>query len=238
MIAVLIRISTQTVIKKGQYPSLTIEPIASLEADLEWLLVNNLPKPSYNASTQRLVAFEEITTDPHPDYSAFNQYRTGFNVVDLTEQEIQEAKKRQSESNQQSLIDKKLKEQVLSDAQSNDDTTALDNQDLFPFWLTDFDYTIDFKCQDFNNLNELKLYKCVQAHKSQSDWKPKDVPALFTVVAYPNEIPVWVQPTGAQDAYNIGDQVYYPDLNGSVYESLINANVWSPVAYTQGWQLI
>lgn len=47
--------------------------------------------------------------------------------------------------------------------------------------------------------------------------------------------PVWVQPTGSQDAYNTGDRVIY---QGSVYESKINANVWSPAGYPAGWTLI
>ena len=52
------------------------------------------------------------------------------------------------------------------------------------------------------------------------------------------EIPVWVQPTGAHDAYNKGDKVHYPSATDPVYESLIDANVYSPEAYPQGWQLV
>lgn len=47
--------------------------------------------------------------------------------------------------------------------------------------------------------------------------------------------PEFVQPTGAQDAYKKGDRVTY---NGKAYESLIDANVWNPDAYPQGWALI
>ena len=47
------------------------------------------------------------------------------------------------------------------------------------------------------------------------------------------EIPEWVQPTGAHDAYNVGDKVRY---KGKVYESTINGNVWSPEVYPQGWE--
>lgn len=46
--------------------------------------------------------------------------------------------------------------------------------------------------------------------------------------------PEWVQPTGSTDAYNTGDKVTY---NGVVYTSLIDANVWAPDAYPQGWQV-
>lgn len=47
------------------------------------------------------------------------------------------------------------------------------------------------------------------------------------------DVPDWVQPTGAHDAYQKGDKVRY---NGNVYESLIDGNVWSPDAYPAGWQ--
>lgn len=47
-----------------------------------------------------------------------------------------------------------------------------------------------------------------------------------------NEIADWVQPTGAHDAYNIGDIVRYHD---KIYSSVINGNVWAPDVYPAGW---
>lgn len=47
--------------------------------------------------------------------------------------------------------------------------------------------------------------------------------------------PEWKQPTGGHDAYKIGDRVTY---NGKVYESVIDANVWAPDAYPQGWKVV
>lgn len=79
------------------------------------------------------------------------------------------------------------------------------------------------------------LYKVVQGHTTQADWTPDLVPALFTVVAPVGVTPAWKQPTGSQDAYNIGDEVMF---EGKKYKSLINANTWSPTVYPAGWQLI
>lgn len=45
----------------------------------------------------------------------------------------------------------------------------------------------------------------------------------------------FVQPTGAHDAYAKGDKVRF---EGKVYESLIDANVYSPAAYPAGWKEI
>ena len=50
-----------------------------------------------------------------------------------------------------------------------------------------------------------------------------------------NEYPAFVQPTGAHDAYNIGDKVTY---NGHRYECTMNNNAYSPDAYPQGWKQI
>ena len=46
-------------------------------------------------------------------------------------------------------------------------------------------------------------------------------------------IPDFVQPTGAHDAYNKGDKVKF---EGKIYESLIDANTYSPSAYPAGWK--
>lgn len=46
-------------------------------------------------------------------------------------------------------------------------------------------------------------------------------------------IPDFVQPTGAHDAYKKGDKVKF---DGKIYESLIDANTYSPSAYPAGWK--
>ncbi len=80
-----------------------------------------------------------------------------------------------------------------------------------------------------------QLYEVIQAHTSQSDWTPDKVSALFTKAVPEGEIAEWTQPAGSHDAYNIGDKVLF---QGQVYESLINANVWSPAVYPAGWELV
>ena len=116
---------------------------------------------------------------------------------------------------------------------SLEDTDALDGKELFPAWASGVSYAVDDRIR-----YDGKLYRVVQAHTSQADWLPPEVPALYTEIAAPGEIPIWKQPTGAQDAYKTGDKVWYPDKSGKVYESLIDGNVWSPVDYPQGWKVI
>ena len=120
------------------------------------------------------------------------------------------------------------------------DEDALEAVELFPAWAADTAYAADQRVR-YNGSSGTPtptLYKCVQGHTSQADWEPDKTPALWTEVAKPGEIPVWRQPTGAQDAYNKGDRVHYPDADGPVYESVVDANVYSPEAYPAGWRLV
>jgi len=108
------------------------------------------------------------------------------------------------------------------------DEDALEAVELFPVWAADTAYEAAVRVRYGD-----KLYKCVQAHTSQADWTPPDTPALWTEVAEPGTIPVWVQPTGAQDAYMKGDKVHYPTKDDTVYVSTVDNNVWEPGVY--GW---
>ena len=116
-------------------------------------------------------------------------------------------------------------------AKSLDDEYALEAPEIFPGWQDAWNYSVGDRV-----FYEEKLYKCVQAHTSQSDWKPDVTPALWTEVAKPGEIPVWKQPTGAQDAYMTGDKVHYPTKDDPVYISTVDNNVWAPNVY--GWELM
>lgn len=87
-----------------------------------------------------------------------------------------------------------------------------------------------------NNVGDPQLYKVVQAHTSQADWLPSETATLYEPIGL-NEsgYPVWSKPSGAHDAYNIGDIV---DYNAKLYKSLIDGNVYSPEEYPNGWEVI
>lgn len=99
---------------------------------------------------------------------------------------------------------------------------------MYPEWEVDISYAAGERIK-YNS----KLYRCVQAHTSQEGWEPSVTPALWTRTAQEGEIPEWIQPTGAQDAYNKGDKVTH---NGSTWESDVDANVWEPGIY--GWTTV
>ena len=127
----------------------------------------------------------------------------------------------------------KIREMIEKASASLPDADAIEAAELFPAWAIGVAYSVGERVQ-----YDGKLYKVVQAHTSQADWTPDKTPGLFAEVAAPGEIPVWKQPTGAQDAYNKGNKVWYPDVNTTVYESVIDSNVWSPNDYPQGWKVV
>ena len=118
-----------------------------------------------------------------------------------------------------------LRQLIESLAVTLDDETALNGVELFPQWKTATAYEVGNRVQ-----HNGKLYKCVQAHTSQTAWTPDIVPALWVEVSL-DEYPEWKQPTGAHDAYNIGDKCSY---NGKHYICATNGNVYAPDVY--GWE--
>ena len=122
---------------------------------------------------------------------------------------------------------KQLRQLIEQLAVMLEDETALTGVELFPMWTIGRAYAVDDRVQHGGT-----LYKCVQAHTSQADWTPDATPALWVVVSI-DEYPEWVQPTGAHDAYNIGDKVTH---NGKTWVSDVDNNVWEPGVY--GWKCI
>lgn len=57
------------------------------------------------------------------------------------------------------------------------DADAAKNPMLFLPWETDTKYAVGDRRR-----HDGKVYKCLQAHTSQADWEPSDVPALWVVV--------------------------------------------------------
>lgn len=72
------------------------------------------------------------------------------------------------------------------------------------------------------------IYKVLQDHTSQGEWTPDAAPSLFTKVLIPDPdtIPEWEQPDST-NGYSTGDKVTH---NGTIWESLVDNNVWEPGA--------
>ena len=116
---------------------------------------------------------------------------------------------------------------TLAENGTIDEITATEHTELFSQWESNISYTVGA----LRAYNE-KLYKCIQAHTSQSDWTPDVAVSLWTIAGNPaEEWPEWSQPIGAQDAYMNGDKVSYQDKH---WTSTVDNNVWAPGVY--GWQ--
>lgn len=111
-----------------------------------------------------------------------------------------------------------------------DDVTATEHTEMFGKWEPNVDYVVG-NMRTFGAGEEIKLYRCVQAHRSQADWAPDVTPALWDEAGDPaEEWPAWSQPIGSHDAYNQGDKASH---NEKHWISNVDANVWEPGVY--GW---
>lgn len=123
----------------------------------------------------------------------------------------------------------KLRDMMHKAAVSLPDEDALEAVELFPAWHEGRNCVRGERLRYAN-----KLYRVEQDHTAQADWTPDITPALYTEVAEPGTIPVWKQPTGAQDAYMTGDKVHFPGENDPVYVSTMDYNTYAPNVY--GWE--
>ena len=121
-------------------------------------------------------------------------------------------------------------------AQGFTDEQAMEVATVFPAYIVGKVYKADeMFTYGTNEVGDPQLYRVVSEHTSQAEWTPDATPALYTPIGLTEEgYPVWSRPTGSHDAYGIGDIV---DYNGTLYESQIDGNVYSPDEYPAGWKV-
>ena len=120
----------------------------------------------------------------------------------------------------------KLRHHIETAVQSLPDSEALETVVLHPEWVSDMEYIVGYKVQYSG-----KLWRCLQAHTSQTGWEPENAPSLWAKVLIPDEtvIPEWEQPDST-NPYSTGDKVTH---NGKTWVSDVDNNVWEPGVY--GW---
>ena len=77
---------------------------------------------------------------------------------------------------------RQLRPLIEKAAVSLPDEDALNAVELFPAWAVGVDYAADERIR-----YERKLYKVLQGHTSQADWKPDITPSLYERIAEPGE---------------------------------------------------
>lgn len=114
------------------------------------------------------------------------------------------------------------------------DDQAMEVADLYPEWVAMKAYAVDEIVKyGVNADGETQLYKVIQAHTSQEDWKPDVTASLYKAIGFTDDgVSIWTQPFGSHDAYAKGDVVSFED---QLWISTVDGNVWQPGVY--GWEL-
>ena len=153
--------------------------------------------------------------------------------IDMTDEEIAtmeaEAARYEAAERTRPLTESEVSRLLIAqqiNTLSVDDNTALRMVDFYPEWATDTAYPAGYKVQHGG-----KLWRCLQAHTSQTGWEPNNAPSLWAKVLIPDTdvIPEWEQPDST-NPYSAGDKVTH---NGKTWVSDVDGNVWEPGVY--GW---
>lgn len=117
----------------------------------------------------------------------------------------------------------------LLHGQSEDlpDEQAQDVPELFTPWVSLIGKAVEVGTRVYD---DKKLWKCVQGHTVQLEWRPELTPALWVRV-FVEEWPEWIQPTGAQDAYRLDAKASH---SAKHWISEIDYNTYEPGVY--GWR--
>ena len=113
-----------------------------------------------------------------------------------------------------------------------DDNTALQHKGLFEVWRAGAECAVG-SMQRYGE----KLYKCLQAHTTQSDWTPDATPALWVEIAAPNEYREIKDNMLPTEAFALGEIGGYQSKD-NLWKSLIPDNTYTPETYPSGWEQV
>lgn len=194
-----------------------------------------------------------IEVSPYQPYEqAWDEYEDILRYILYTEEELaeieaqkkaeeeaqKEAEEQAKKEAQEQEVERQIQAQMRTAAMFSVMAMALTDEQanevsiLIPEWTVGNVYKED----DITRYNGA-LYRALQNSTAQEQYPPNQYTAGWKRIGEPNEdggYP-WVQPLGATDAYNTGDEVTY---QGGTYESTIDGNVWPPDVYPAGWKLV
>ena len=155
------------------------------------------------------------------------------NSEQIKQEELQQEKQAEHQEKKQIaeklVMDRMVTDYILSTDLSDEEKDMFIN--LFDLWEPNTTYSRGDKL-----VYEGLAYEVIQAHISQSDWLPNELPALYKLFYQTSTddgtvvIPEWKQPLGAHDSYNTGDLVFHKE---ETWESQVDGNIWEPSVY--GW---
>lgn len=153
-------------------------------------------------------------------------------VSDFTEEEFNQIQPSEDQVDQEAInkiARKQFETMTVSDEEINDYAS------LFPaFKLGEIITQEMMDAAPVRRQYKNEVWQAIQPHTTQLDWLPPDVPALWGKVYDPETIPLWVQPSGAEDPNikHTGDKVQWPE--GTIWISIVDDNIWEPGVY--GWE--
>ena len=151
----------------------------------------------------------------------------------IKQEELQQEKQAEHQEKKQ-VAEKLIMDRMVSDYILSTDLSDAEKDifiNLFDLWNPGVSYSVGDKL-----VYEGLAYEVIQAHTSQSDWLPNELPALYKLFYQTSTddgtivIPEWKQPLGGHDSYNTGDLVFHKE---KVWESQADGNIWEPSVY--GW---
>ena len=104
--------------------------------------------------------------------------------IDMTDEEITameaEAARYEAIERTRSLTESEVSRMFIAQQINTltvDDNTALRMTEFYPEWAADTEYTAEYKVQ-----RNGKLWRCRQAHTSQTGWEPENAASLWTEI--------------------------------------------------------
>ena len=134
-----------------------------------------------------------------------------------------------------------LRRLLLLSAQGLDTDAAMQVACIFEAWSAGRDYTGgEYFTYGENAVGDPQLYRVNEgmAHRSREEWIPGTdaAAALYTAIGLDTAgYPIWSAPTGAHDAYDLGDTVNY---GGTLYVSEIDGNCTAPGEDSRFWRIL
>ena len=230
-VALMLRCNAQSV----EYAVTTTNPHAYITARL-WCVANGLLTNGASPADMDAVyrCFQDDAPNIEVRFYGFGPYPTADDLADPTgaiawaaTQKVEEAEAALTPFKRAArrAVEGMIKASDLSEGE----IAAL--VDVFAPWKSGSDYATNAVVRHAG-----QVYACIQAHKSQSDWYPDAVPALWARRSpAATVIEVWVQPYGGSGTYTEGAVVQH---DGKTWTNTVSAptlNVWEPGVY--GWQI-
>lgn len=112
------------------------------------------------------------------------------------------------------------------------DEQAVEVIDLYDEWA------VNKQVYEGNRIQfEGKLYKVLQDHTTQADWTPDVTPALYVEVAPAGQYREIKDGMLSTEAFAL-DEIGWYKTKDNLWKSTIDANVYTPDSYPDGWQKV